>query len=132
MDMNGKKAYILGMGKTGHSLLRTALRLGAHCRVADTRLLQDAADLRRRYPAVDFHFGDMPEDLFLEADILLLSPGLAPSLPALVSARRAGIEILGDIELFGRITRAPIVAITGSNGKSTVTTLVGEMARAAG
>ena len=132
MDMNGKKAYILGMGKTGHSLLRTALRLGAHCRVADTRLLQDAADLRRRYPAVDFHFGDMPEDLFLETDILLLSPGLAPSLPALVSARRAGIEILGDIELFGRITRAPIVAITGSNGKSTVTTLVGEMARAAG
>ncbi|MHB8209877.1 MAG: UDP-N-acetylmuramoyl-L-alanine--D-glutamate ligase [Acidithiobacillus sp.] len=132
MDLNGKKVYIAGMGKTGHSLLRTALRLGAHCRVADTRLLEDAADLRQRYPDVDFHFGDLPEDVFLGADIILLSPGLTPTLPALLRARQAGIEIMGDIELFGRIARTSIVAITGSNGKSTVTTLLGEMAQAAG
>lgn len=132
MDLNGKKVYIAGMGKTGHSLLRTALRLGARCRVADTRLLEDAADLRQRYPDVDFHFGDLPEDVFLGADIILLSPGLTPTLPALLRARQADIEIMGDIELFGRIARTSIVAITGSNGKSTVTTLLGEMAQAAG
>ncbi|MCK9188217.1 UDP-N-acetylmuramoyl-L-alanine--D-glutamate ligase [Acidithiobacillus sp.] len=132
MDFNGKEVCIAGMGKTGHSLLRTALRLGAHCRAADTRLLKDAADMRQRYPDVDFHFGGLPEDMFLGADIILLSPGLTPTLPALLRARQAGIEIMGDIELFGRIAQTPIVAITGSNGKSTVTTLLGEMAQAAG
>ena len=132
MDLNGKKVCIAGLGKTGRTLLHTALRLGAVCHAADTRLLPDADDLRHRYPQVNFHFGDMPDDLFEAAELILLSPGLAPTLPALRQAARAGTEMIGDIELFGRLSQAPIVAITGSNGKSTVTTLVGAMAQAAG
>lgn len=132
MNLNGQKVFILGFGKTGQSLLRQALRLGANCQVADTRLLENAETLRQQYPEVVFHFGPLPENLLLNSDLVLLSPGLAPALPALMKARQAGIEVMGDIELFGRLATAPIVAITGSNGKSTVTTLVSEMAKAAG
>lgn len=132
MRLDQQKVFILGFGKTGQSLLRTALRLGGQCQVADTRLLENADALRQQYPGVTFHFGPLPENLLLNSDLLLLSPGIAPGLPALCKARQSGIPVLGDIELFGRLAKAPIVAITGSNGKSTVTTLVSEMAQAAG
>ncbi|MFP1452638.1 Mur ligase family protein [Escherichia coli] len=69
----------------------------------------------------------------MAADLIVASPGIALAHPSLSAAADAGIEIVGDIEpLFCREAQAPIVAITGSNGKSTVTTLVGEMAKAAG
>ncbi|WP_414040339.1 UDP-N-acetylmuramoyl-L-alanine--D-glutamate ligase [Acidithiobacillus sp. M4-SHS-6] len=132
MKLDQQKVFILGFGKTGQSLLRTTLRLGGQCQVADTRLLDNADALRQQYPAVPFHFGPLPENLLLDSDLLLLSPGIAPSLPALHKARQAGIPVMGDVELFGRLAQAPIMAITGSNGKSTVTTLVSEMAQAAG
>ncbi len=132
MDISGKKVWIVGLGKSGRSLLDTARRLGARCQAADTRLLADADALRSRYPDVDFHFGAFRPGQFSGADAVLVSPGLAWDIPALRQAREQGVPILGDMELFGRLAHAPIVAITGSNGKSTVTTLVGEMAKAAG
>ncbi|MGC9205900.1 UDP-N-acetylmuramoyl-L-alanine--D-glutamate ligase [Acidithiobacillus sp.] len=132
MKLNGKKVFVLGFGKTGQSLLKTALRLGGHCQVADTRHLENADTLRTQYPEVTFHFGALPENLLLDSDLILLSPGLAPTLPALQKARKAGITVMGDIELFALLASAPIIAITGSNGKSTVTTLVSEIAQKAG
>ncbi len=74
----------------------------------------------------------MNDNWLLDADLIIASPGIALAHPSLSAAADAGIEIIGDIELFCREAQAPIVAITGSNGKSTVTTLVGEMAKAAG
>ncbi len=71
-------------------------------------------------------------DWLLTADLIVASPGIALATPELVAAAEAGIEIVGDIELFARAVNKPVVAITGSNGKSTVTSLVGEMAREAG
>lgn len=68
----------------------------------------------------------------LAADLIVASPGIALAHPSLSAAADAGVEIIGDIELFCREAQAPIIAITGSNGKSTVTTTVGEMAKAAG
>lgn len=68
----------------------------------------------------------------LAADLIVASPGIALAHPSLSAAADAGVEIVGDIELFCREAQAPIIAITGSNGKSTVTTTVGEMAKAAG
>ncbi|SUB18423.1 UDP-N-acetylmuramoylalanine--D-glutamate ligase [Pantoea agglomerans] len=76
--------------------------------------------------------GGINGDWLLAADLIVASPGVALAHPILSEAVEAGIEIVGDIELFCREAQAPIVAITGSNGKSTVTTLVGEMAKAAG
>ena len=79
---------------------------------------------------VERHVGGINSDWLLACDLIIASPGIALAHPALSEAADAGIEIVGDIELFCREAQAPIVAITGSNGKSTVTTLVGEMARA--
>lgn len=132
MDISGKKVWIVGLGKSGRSLLDTARRLGARCQAADTRLLADAEALRSRYPDVDFHFGPFRPGQFADADAVLVSPGLAWDIPALRQAREQGVAVFGDMELFGQLAHAPIIAITGSNGKSTVTTLVGEMAKAAG
>jgi UDP-N-acetylmuramoylalanine--D-glutamate ligase len=81
---------------------------------------------------VERHLGGINGDWLLAADLIVASPGVALAHPILSEAVEAGIEIVGDIELFCREAQAPIVAITGSNGKSTVTTLVGEMAKAAG
>lgn len=82
--------------------------------------------------AVERHTGSLNDEWLMAADLIVASPGIALAHPSLSAAADAGIEIVGDIELFCREAQAPIVAITGSNGKSTVTTLVGEMAKAAG
>lgn len=81
---------------------------------------------------VERHVGGLNDEWLLAADLIVASPGIALAHPSLSAAASAGVEIVGDIELFCREAQAPIVAITGSNGKSTVTTLVGEMAKAAG
>ncbi|WP_019363612.1 UDP-N-acetylmuramoyl-L-alanine--D-glutamate ligase, partial [Pseudomonas asplenii] len=101
--------------------------------VADTRENPpELATLRRDYPQVEVRCGELDVDFLCRADELYVSPGLALATPALQAAAARGVKLSGDIELFARNAKAPIVAITGSNAKSTVTTLVGEMAAAAG
>ncbi|MGL4859936.1 MAG: UDP-N-acetylmuramoyl-L-alanine--D-glutamate ligase [Enterobacteriaceae bacterium] len=125
----GRKVVIVGLGLTGRSCVDFFIARGVLPRVMDTRATLDVSYL----PAgVECHLGGLNEQWLLEADLLVVSPGMALSTPILQRAAQAGIEIVGDIELFCREADAPIIAITGSNGKSTVTTLVGEMASAAG
>jgi UDP-N-acetylmuramoylalanine--D-glutamate ligase len=88
--------------------------------------------LRRDYPQVEVRCGELDVEFLCRADELYVSPGLALATPALQQAAMRGVKLSGDIELFARNAKAPIVAISGSNAKSTVTTLVGEMAAAAG
>lgn len=124
---------ILGLGQTGLSCLRWAQREGLRPQAFDTRAqLATVRPWVEEFPGCDLHFGELPEDALLGADLVLVSPGLPPTLAALRRAQADGIALWSDIELFGRLAGAPIAAITGSNGKSTVTTLLGEMARAAG
>lgn len=106
------------------------LARGVTPRVMDTRTTPPGLD--KLPEAVERHVGSLNDDWLLAADLIVASPGIALAHPSLSAAADAGIEIVGDIELFCREAQAPIVAITGSNGKSTVTTLVGEMAKAAG
>lgn len=130
MDYQGKNVVIIGLGITGLSCVDFFLTRGVTPRVVDTRVSPPGLD---KLPAeVDRHLGSLNEDWLLAADLIVASPGIALATPALADAAAAGVEIVGDIELFCREAQAPIVAITGSNGKSTVTTLVGEMAKAAG
>jgi len=101
--------------------------------VADSRMTPPGLDeLRARYPAVDVYLGPFDAALFRTFRTLVVSPGVALTEPAIQAAAEAGAEIIGDIELFARQVQAPVIAITGSNGKSTVTTLVGELLAAAG
>ncbi|MDE8556501.1 UDP-N-acetylmuramoyl-L-alanine--D-glutamate ligase [Pantoea vagans] len=129
-DYRGRKVVIIGLGLTGLSCVDFFLAQGVTPRVMDTRVSPPGLD---KLPGqVEHHLGGINGDWLLAADLIVASPGVALAHPILSEAVEAGIEIVGDIELFCREAQAPIVAITGSNGKSTVTTLVGEMARAAG
>ncbi|HKM97376.1 MAG TPA: UDP-N-acetylmuramoyl-L-alanine--D-glutamate ligase [Buttiauxella sp.] len=129
-DYQGKKVVIIGLGLTGLSCVDFFLARGVTPRVMDTRMTPPG--LEKLPEAVERHTGSLNEDWLLAADLIIASPGIAVAHPALSRAADAGVEIIGDIELFCREATAPIVAITGSNGKSTVTTLVGEMAKMAG
>ncbi|ROR05166.1 UDP-N-acetylmuramoyl-L-alanine--D-glutamate ligase [Erwinia sp. JUb26] len=129
-DYQGKKVVIIGLGLTGLSCVDFFLARGVTPRVMDTRVVPPGLE---KLPAeVERWLGSLNDRWLLDADLIVASPGMALAHPALMDAAEAGVEIVGDIELFCREAQAPIVAITGSNGKSTVTTLVGEMAQAAG
>ncbi|HAT1680043.1 TPA: UDP-N-acetylmuramoyl-L-alanine--D-glutamate ligase [Klebsiella oxytoca] len=129
-DYQGKKVVIIGLGMTGLSCVDFFMARGVTPRVMDTRVAP--AGLDKLPEAVERYVGGLNEDWLLTADLIVASPGIALAHPSLSAAADAGVEIVGDIELFCREAQAPIVAITGSNGKSTVTSLVGEMAKAAG
>ncbi|NER63906.1 UDP-N-acetylmuramoyl-L-alanine--D-glutamate ligase [Pseudomonas sp. MAFF212427] len=124
---------VVGLGKSGMSLVRFLANRGIAFAVADTRENPpELATLRRDYPQVEVRCGELDVEFLCRADELYVSPGLALATPALQLAAARGVKLSGDIELFARHAKAPIVAISGSNAKSTVTTLVGEMAAAAG
>ena len=86
--------------------------------------------LSRLYPHVDLHVGSFDTAVAKDTDLLVMSPGVALTEPVVLEAMNAGVEVVGDIELFARHCTAPVIAITGSNGKSTVTTLIGCLAEA--
>jgi UDP-N-acetylmuramoylalanine--D-glutamate ligase len=124
---------VVGLGKSGMSLVRFLANQGVSFAVADTRENPpELPTLRRDFPQVDVRCGELDVEFLCRADELYVSPGLALATPALQQAAARGVKLSGDIDLFARHAKAPIVAITGSNAKSTVTTLVGEMAVAAG
>lgn len=130
VDYQGKNVVIIGLGITGLSCVQFFLARGVVPRVMDTRAVPPGVD---QLPEnVECHRGGLNNTWLQEADLIVASPGIALATPQLQQAAQSGIEIVGDIELFCREADAPIVAITGSNGKSTVTSLVGEMAKAAG
>jgi UDP-N-acetylmuramoylalanine--D-glutamate ligase len=124
---------VVGLGKSGMSVVRHLARRGLPFAVVDTRANPpELAALKAQYPDVEVRCGVLDPDFLCRASELLVSPGLAVTTPALQAAAAKGVKLSGDIELFAREAKAPIIAITGSNAKSTVTTLVGEMAAAAG
>ncbi|MFZ5467415.1 MAG: UDP-N-acetylmuramoyl-L-alanine--D-glutamate ligase [Pseudomonadota bacterium] len=130
---NAADILIVGLGKTGLSVARFLARRGLVFAVADSRMEPPGlAELRAECPLAAVHLGPFEAELFRGFRTLVVSPGIAVAEPAIQAAAAAGAEIIGDIELFARHVKAPVIAITGSNGKSTVTTLVGELLAAAG
>ncbi len=126
-------AVVVGLGKTGLSCIRYLVRNGFSVTAVDSRRDPPMATrLRAEFPQVPLHTGGFHPAAVAAADLVVVSPGVSIHEPTIAEARRRGAEIVGDIELFARHVTAPVIAITGSNGKSTVTMLVGEMCRAAG
>ncbi|MCK9503862.1 MAG: UDP-N-acetylmuramoyl-L-alanine--D-glutamate ligase [Porticoccaceae bacterium] len=124
---------VVGIGTTGLAVARFLARRGEPFVMMDTRVDPPGlAQLARELPTVPVELGGLDEETLRSAQRIVVSPGLSLEHPALISAADAGVAITGDIQLFADQALAPIVAITGSNGKSTVTTLVGKMAEAAG
>ncbi len=124
---------VVGLGKSGMSVVRHLARRGLPFAVVDTRENPpELATLTAQYPSIEVRCGELDPEFLCRASELIVSPGLPVSTPALKIAAERGVKLSGDIDLFAREAKAPIVAITGSNAKSTVTTLVGEMAIEAG
>jgi len=127
------EATVVGLGVSGYSAARYLAKRGLLVKVVDTRPKPDLAErLQQEYPDIETHFGSLRTPLVKNAEVLVVSPGVSLSMPELVEAKEQGAIIVGDVELFLQENTSPLIAITGSNGKSTVTTLVGEMCAGAG
>jgi len=139
VDWSGRKVVVLGLGDTGLSMARWLSRRKAQVRVADSRAAPPhARTLARELPQVKVATGTFTEKTFSGADLVAISPGVDRRESAIADAARRGVPVVGDVELFAqalpgsRAHGARVLAVTGSNGKSTVTAMTGEMCRAAG
>jgi UDP-N-acetylmuramoylalanine--D-glutamate ligase len=132
-----KSVLVLGLGETGRSLVRWLSAQGARVRVADSRENPPGLDLlREQFPQVEVSCGNFRSELAEGIDLIAISPGVPLRDPFVARAAANGVPVVGDIELFAQSLpqqkRPKIIAITGSNGKTTVTSMVGAMCSAAG
>ena len=135
MQHNNWDTLVVGLGQTGLSVARYLQAQGVAFAVVDSRENPPGlAELQANYPQAAYAFGAFSHaaDFFAHAKTLVVSPGIAIATPEIKAAGERGAALIGDIELFVRDAKAPVVAITGSNGKSSVTTLVDLMAQKAG
>lgn len=131
--MNQPVYIVVGLGKTGLSCVQYLAAKHSKVLAVDTRdkppTLESVLNV---LPIDQVHLGGLDEDFLNQADVIILSPGISRAESAIVAQIKKNKPVIGDIELFCQLTNSPIIGITGSNGKSTVTTLVGEMIKAAG
>lgn len=124
---------VVGLGQTGIACAKYLLKQGFSVAVTDSRMDPPGlAELKQIAPNIEVECGALSEKLIQQADCLVMSPGVSLQEDVIAKAIKNGMPFVGDIELFSRAVKVPMIGITGSNGKSTVTTLVGEMAKAAG
>lgn len=125
------KILIVGLGVTGQSVARYLYGQDIAFAMADqNEAFADKDALKEAYEDAQIYLGDFSTIDFLSYETIILSPGIPRDLPQLRDAIKNGVEVIGDVELFARIINAPVVAVTGSNGKSTVVHLLSEMAEA--
>ena len=130
-SVDGRRVLVVGAARSGVAAAHLLARRGARVTLTDRAAAIAAADdLRGAGVALDL--GGHDAHLFVAADLVVTSPGVPPELPELAAARAAGVPVIGELELAARWVRGPIVAITGTKGKSTTTTLVGRMLQASG
>lgn len=131
LQVTGKCVVVVGAARSGIAAAELLARRGARVILADRKPeLPDASRLREL--GVETELGPHNPKTFTAADLIVLSPGVPLRQPVLVRARRARVAIIGEVELASRMLRGRIIAITGTKGKSTTTTLVGRMLAAAG
>lgn len=133
MSVTTTSSLIIGIGKTGLSCARYLLQQGKSIIMFDTRSTPPEKNVvQAEFPSVPLYLASLPEEVWNHVDQVILSPGVDPKLPILAPARNRQLPIIGDIELFAQQATAPVVAITGTNAKGTVTTLIAAMLQQAG
>ena len=132
MEYNGKKALVCGMAKSGIAAAKLLNRLGARVTLQDMKTREEiSADvLALEGEGIALYTGANPDDIACAQDMIVLSPGIPCDLPFIAAAENAGTEVISEVELAYRLTPCPITAITGTNGKTTTTTLTGEIMKA--
>ena len=135
IELKDKRVLVLGLGETGLSALRWLHSQGARLSVADTRDNPPGIEkVKAELPQVTIYSGPFKPEVFTDAELIVSSPGVSLNEPEIQAAIKRSIQVVGDVELFAqyRNPNAKVIAITGANGKTTVTTLVGEICKAAG
>ena len=129
MEYNGKKALVCGMARSGIAAAKLLNRLGARVTLQDMKKREEiSADvLALEGEGIVLYTGANPDEIACAQDLIVLSPGIPCDLPFIAAAENAGIEVISEVELAYRLTPCPITAITGTNGKTTTTTLTGEI-----
>lgn len=128
-----KKYLVIGMGNTGISIIEFLKKNSANEIIAfDTRAHLDVSEIKNKFPTLQYALGGIDVKILNEIDELVVSPGVSLTTPVIAEAIKQGLPVIGDIELFYQHAQAPIIGITGTNAKSTVTTLVTDMINAAG
>ena len=130
MELAGKRVVVVGLGKSGVAAAKLCLARGAHV-VGTDSAPADKISAEAKALGIELVLGGHAGAKFEQAKLIVVSPGV-PNLPELTQAELAGVEVIGELELASRFIEAPIVAIGGTNGKSTTTTLVGDMFLAGG
>lgn len=133
MEYNGKKALVCGMARSGIAAAKLLNRLGAKVTLQDMKKREEiSADvLALEGEGIVLYTGANPDEIACAQDLIVLSPGIPCDLPFIAAAEEAGIEVISEVELAYRLTPCPITAITGTNGKTTTTTLTGEIMKTA-
>lgn len=130
---SSKLTVIVGLGVTGLSVARYLQRKNVlFCAMDSRNNPPGLLEFQKLFPSIALSLGSLDQDTLNQASEIILSPGVSVKTPEIVEAINAGASVIGDVELFAREATKPIIAITGSNAKTTVTTLVGEMAKDAG
>ncbi len=133
MDMKDKKVLVSGIARSGIAAAHLLKKLGADVVIQDAKT-EDKLD-RKTLDALEkdgirLYLGVNPDDIIEDMDMLVMSPGVPTDLPFVIKAREKGIEVIGEIELAWRYCKSPVIGITGTNGKTTTTTLVGDILKA--
>ena len=131
--MNSDLKIVIGLGKTGLSCVRYLAKQNYNLAVVDNKFDPPGLkEIQSEYPTIPLHLGVFNEVILSQAQELIISPGVSLAEPVIAKCIKKGVKVTGDIELFTQATKTPIIAITGSNGKTTVTALVGEMIKDSG
>ena len=134
LELQGKRVAVIGFGRSGQSALRLLTAMGAHVAVADQKPASELTAIMTGLTEIPVEvFGDGQYEQALHgSELVLVSPGVPMALPSLKAALNRGIRIIGEAELASRYLSSPLIAVTGTNGKSTTVTLIGELLSASG
>jgi len=134
MNLRGKKVLVVGLARTGVALSRFLVPAGARVTVTDQAPPAELAEMRALIQdlPVEEELGVPEPARVLDYDLILPSPGVPPELPWLEKARRHGLPVWGELELASHFLTRPVIAVSGTNGKTTTTTLVGQFLQASG
>ena len=132
MHLTGTKALVVGMKKSGMASAELLARQGATVRATDLKSLDELGEARELLGRLDIPFARQTPEVFEGCDLIVLSPDVPADLPPLEEARRRGARVIGEVELAAPFLKGETIGITGSNGKTTTTSLVGHILREAG
>ena len=132
MRLNGTKTLVVGMKKSGMASAELLARQGATVRATDLKPLEELGEAREVLGRLDIPFARQTAEVFEGCDLIVLSPDVPADLAALVEARRRGVRVIGEVELAAPFLKGETIGITGSNGKTTTTSLVGHILGEAG